>query len=178
MFGTGRTDEKSTGGAETRTARVGRASNLVLAAAGGPETLVIAARSGHILGGGIRPKRYCDKKDEFFRVELSDFSWCEGEASCRLFLIDSVVKEKLLTLANAQRAGKPKLEAAFDPELLATNRSLARLLSAIPDVDGVITTAGELRMPPVELPAVCWACRDLPRDTALVLAIDVARNGT
>ncbi|QJW98505.1 hypothetical protein [Frigoriglobus tundricola] len=143
--------------------------------ASGPEVHILAARSGLPLTASLaaEPGKYDPSTETtLFSVKLSGLTWPGDEAVCRLFVVAPVVKEKLLALVPAQQPAEKSLNDVFAPKRLAGDPTLARLLSAVPDVDGWIAPDGRLIMPSVELPAGCFEIRRLPKGTAVVLVID------
>lgn len=89
------------------------------------------------------------------------------DSACRLFLVETSVAERLRRARPERRPGDNELAAFFTDEILRANLEVARVLSAVPDLDGVVDDSGSVEFV-VDIPG---ADMDLGDSTCLILVL-------
>lgn len=94
--------------------------------------------------------------------------------ACRAFFIEPAVLSRLTTLDKsfADRPPLTVLQTVFRPEWVGYNLEAARILSALPEMDGTVDQDGAGAFDPAPLPDACRDITAIPERVYLVVAID------
>jgi hypothetical protein len=140
--------------------------------------VVGAAEPGQELAAELRPEmadRFGGKRQLLLSFHLEDPAcWPQASTPCRAFLLTPGVLERLCgpDLARGADIVRKVLTRLFAGQSGRDPFETARILAAVPDLDGEVDATGFCKFKPVDLPEQAAALVDeLPEHTAVVVVI-------
>src|SRR5207248_2918277 len=91
--------------------------------------------------------------------------------ACRAYFLEPAVVDRLKAAAAKEGNEKPSLREVFRDDLVARSFEVARVLAAVPELEGTIDENGACEFHRITLPETCSAI-PLPEEVTIVVVID------